>query len=388
MNDGDCASARRRPDVGHAHRRGGGRQSSRSGRPGARAGGAPRTQPQFGQKRRSVAASHRRSRRTTASLAGGLLGWSEGSRCAEGVADPWCPRTIVVERPPFWSAGVTESWIVRHGGRVAQGISFLAAALVLLLLRASDVTARWTILAFVFCAVANMGVVLGAEGVLPPGLREAITIFSWVALPLAFPTVGLAILHFPNRSPLLERHPAIGLLPLIVIAPILVLAVGTGLYVAGVDAARGIAVWDATHPRLYLRGLPRRACAEHRDDGRRVAAVPRDERCSGTPARTACLLYDAAWCAGVRRGAGPASDRRLSDERPFHAADVHRASAPGADPAPRRGRSVRRRCPPGDGTARRHPPQSSVPAWRATRSRCSCSCPWPLSSSRSSGSGT
>jgi GAF domain-containing protein len=163
------------------------------------------------------------------------------------------PSELTLKRPPVWrfSWSVALAWIARHGGRVAQLLCFMAAACVLLLLRTSDATARFAVLAFVFCAVANIGSLMGAERVLPRGTHGLMTLFSWLAMPLAFPSVCLAILYFPRQSPLLARHPWLHVVPFAAALPILVPSVGTGLYVAGVDGAARLAAWDATHPRVF-----------------------------------------------------------------------------------------------------------------------------------------
>ena len=77
------------------------------------------------------------------------------------------------------------------------------------------------------------------------------TLFAWIASPLAFPTIALAILHFPTRSHLLARYPWLYTVPLIAAAPLVVPALGTGLYLAGLESAQGLAIWDASHPGVY-----------------------------------------------------------------------------------------------------------------------------------------
>ena len=48
-----------------------------------------------------------------------------------------------------------------------------------------------------------------------------LTVFAWIASPLAFPTIALAILHFPTRSPLIVRHPWLQAVPFAAAAPML-----------------------------------------------------------------------------------------------------------------------------------------------------------------------
>jgi GAF domain-containing protein len=164
------------------------------------------------------------------------------------------PVAVTIQRPPVWafSADIVGAWVLRHGGRVAQLLCFMTAACVLLLLRTSDATARFAVLAFVFCAVSNIGSLVGAERALPRGTHGIMTLFSWLAMPLAFPSVCLAILYFPRKSPVLARHRWLHVVPFAAALPILAPSLGTGLYVAGVDSAAPIAVWDATHPRVFF----------------------------------------------------------------------------------------------------------------------------------------
>ena len=98
-------------------------------------------------------------------------------------------------------------------------------------------------------SVGSGGPLLGAEAALPLG--RVLTVFSWIASPLAVPVIALAMLHFPSRSALIVRHRWIQAIPFIVAAPMIGPSLMTALYLAGVDAARDMAVWDATHPSVY-----------------------------------------------------------------------------------------------------------------------------------------
>jgi tRNA A-37 threonylcarbamoyl transferase component Bud32 len=83
-------------------------------------------------------------------------------------------------------------------------------------------------------------------------LGSLLTVFAWIAGPLAFPIIALAILYFPARSPLLAKYPLLHGAPFIVALPMLVAGAGTGLYLSGVDAARSIALWDGLNPGTYF----------------------------------------------------------------------------------------------------------------------------------------
>ena len=76
----------------------------------------------------------------------------------------------------------------------------MGGALVLLVLRSDDLTALLCVLALVLSSVGSGGPLLGAEAALPLG--RVLTVFSWIASPLAAPVIALAMLHFPSRSAL------------------------------------------------------------------------------------------------------------------------------------------------------------------------------------------
>ena len=134
---------------------------------------------------------------------------------------------------------------------------FTGAAALLLLMRSYDLTAGLCVLALAFSGVGGGGPLLGEERILPFG-SSALTVFAWIASPLAFPTIALAILYFPTRSRLLDRMPWLHAVPIVAALPLFVPALGTAFFLAGVDAARGVAVWDATHPGVYYAAF---ACA-------------------------------------------------------------------------------------------------------------------------------
>ena len=119
-------------------------------------------------------------------------------------------------------------WAERHAGMIAQIVVFTLSAIVLLVLRSDDLTAALAVMALTLCAVGGGGPLMGSELTLPPGLREAMGLFAWIATPLAFPFTGLAILYFPSRSALLGRRPWLHALPFIVSAPMIVIATLTG----------------------------------------------------------------------------------------------------------------------------------------------------------------
>ena len=145
----------------------------------------------------------------------------------------------------------TRRWAQAHLGMIVQVAVFTIAAIVLLILRSSDLTAQLCVLALALSGVAGGGPLLGVEHVLPGGLGHVLTVFAWLAGPLAFPIIALAILHFPSPSPLLTRHRWLYGVPFIAAAPMLVLATATALYLVGVESMHDLARWDAAHPGAY-----------------------------------------------------------------------------------------------------------------------------------------
>jgi hypothetical protein len=165
-------------------------------------------------------------------------------------------RTVTLDRPPFWQSG-TEGWGRRHAGTIAQVVVFVGAGVLLLLMRGYDLTAGLCVLAMALSGVGGGGPLLGAERDIPI-LGKILTVFAWIASPLAFPTIALSILYFPTRSHLLDRYPWLHAVPLLAALPLIGPAVMTALYVIGVDSVQSAAVWDASHPQVYFGAF---ACA-------------------------------------------------------------------------------------------------------------------------------
>ena len=159
-------------------------------------------------------------------------------------------RTVTLERPSVRRSGA-DGWARRHAGMIAQVIVFTGAAVLLLLMRSYDLTAGLCVLALAFSAVGGGGPLLGEERAIPV-LGKVMTVFAWIASPLAFPTIALAILYFPTRSRLLDRYPWIHAVPLLAALPLIGPALMTALYLIGVNAVESAAVWDATHPAVYF----------------------------------------------------------------------------------------------------------------------------------------
>ncbi len=190
-------------------------------------------------------------RRTYWTSVSGPVVWSVESAAGER-------RGVDLERPAIWQSSA-DGWARRHVGMIAQTIVFTGAALLLLMMRSYDLTAGLCVLAMAFSGVGGGGPLLGVEGRVPiPIVGPILTVFAWIASPLAFPAIALAVMYFPSRSRLLDRHPWLHAVPLVAAVPLLFPALMTGLYIAGVDAVEPLAVWDATHPGVYYAAF---ACA-------------------------------------------------------------------------------------------------------------------------------
>jgi hypothetical protein len=141
-------------------------------------------------------------------------------------------------------------WARAHLTMIVHLLVFTGAAILLFILRSNDLTAALAVLALALSGVAGGGPLLGAEGSIPIASR-ILTVFGWLASPFAFPVIALAILYFPSKSPLLAKYPWLHAVPFVAAAPMILPALGTALYLSGVDAVAGVARWDAAHPGVF-----------------------------------------------------------------------------------------------------------------------------------------
>jgi predicted Ser/Thr protein kinase len=154
---------------------------------------------------------------------------------------------IALDRPPFWSLdnATRAAWLRVHAGALLQTAAFLAGAIVLVALGTRGMTATLMTLALIVTAVANAGSLVGAERAVPFA-TTAIVLFGWLATPLAFPIIGLAVLYFPTRAEVLDRHrwiiPALGLAA----APMFVISLLAALFLIGMDAVSPPLAWLST----------------------------------------------------------------------------------------------------------------------------------------------
>ena len=155
-------------------------------------------------------------------------------------------REVVVEQPAIWSMdGATwATWLRLHAGPLAQMTAFLAGAATLLALGARGSTAVLMTLALIVTAAANGGPLLGSAQAIPV-LGTLLLIFNWIITALSFPIIGLAVLFFPHRAEILDRHRWI--VPAVVGAalPMLVIGSVSAAFLLGVDAALPALTWIA-----------------------------------------------------------------------------------------------------------------------------------------------
>ena len=118
-------------------------------------------------------------------------------------------EVLRVARPPAW-ASPWHIWlhaVAVHAGPLIEMVAIVGAAVLLLLLRPRDATALLIVSTLALAGTSSGGMLLGGELAMPAFLGAPITVFSWLAMPLAFPLIAITICYFPRKSGLLVRHP-------------------------------------------------------------------------------------------------------------------------------------------------------------------------------------
>jgi GAF domain-containing protein/predicted Ser/Thr protein kinase len=211
-------------------------------------------------------------------------------------ADPSTPlgaggitRGVVVDQPAIWAMDDPPwgAWFRQHLAPLAQMTAFLAGALVLIVLGAHGSTATLVTLALIATATANSGPLLGSEHVVPV-IGPLLLIFNWLATPLSFPIIGLAVLYFPRRNEILDRHPWI--VPAVIAAsvPMFVISSVTAAFLSGSDAALPALTWLAMHGWTFeasfaialaanvlivIEGIARYRASINADERRRIQII-------------------------------------------------------------------------------------------------------------------
>lgn len=164
------------------------------------------------------------------------------------VEGPQGTRRVALERPAIWAmdAAPWAAWLRLHLGPLAQMTAFLAGAGALIALGTTGTTASLMTLALIATAAANSGPLLGAEAALP-AMGPVLVIFNWLITALSFPIIGLAVLYFPHRAEILDRHKWI--VPGVIAAalPTLIIGLVSGVFLLGYDGVLPALSWMATH---------------------------------------------------------------------------------------------------------------------------------------------
>lgn len=155
---------------------------------------------------------------------------------------------VALDEPAIWAAPHAPwgAWLRQHLGPLAQMAAFLAGALVLMLLGARGTTAALMTLALIATAAANSGPLLGAHQALPL-IGPLILWFNWLITPLSFPIIGLAVLFFPSRAPVLDRHRWIVPAVLAACVPMLIISITSAAFLSGADGVLPLLAWLSTH---------------------------------------------------------------------------------------------------------------------------------------------
>jgi predicted Ser/Thr protein kinase len=179
-----------------------------------------------------------------------LRAWRDGYWL--GTDNPITIAQAGLNRVPVWNVdrSARTAWLRTHTGGLLHTAAFLAGALVLVVLSTRGMTASLMTLALIFTAVANGGSLMGVEETIPFA-RETLVLFVWLATPITFPVIGLAVLFFPTRAEILDRHRWI--IPGLAAAalPMLIISLVTAAFLIGADAALPALTWLSTHSWTY-----------------------------------------------------------------------------------------------------------------------------------------
>lgn len=156
-------------------------------------------------------------------------------------------QQVTVAREPVWrtTADTRAEWMRRHAGALLRMAAFIGGALALVALGTRGATAALMTLALVGAGVANGGPLWGAERGLGR-VGSLLLLFVWVATPLVFPIVGLAVLHFPRRADALSRHRWVPAALVALALPMVAANSVAALYLLGADLLGPLLGWLST----------------------------------------------------------------------------------------------------------------------------------------------
>jgi GAF domain-containing protein/predicted Ser/Thr protein kinase len=163
------------------------------------------------------------------------------------------PRQVTLERPAVWSLGwdMFSRWFWEfHGAPLDKHLVYTLASLLIVALGARGITATLMTLAFLFMAATDTGPLMGAEWRVPV-LGPFLLGFTWMLMAVAIPTIGLAVLYFPSRSPLLGRHRWIAPSLWLVSVPLGLIGGLSTAHLLGLDAAAPAVAWLALRPWVF-----------------------------------------------------------------------------------------------------------------------------------------
>jgi len=98
--------------------------------------------------------------------------------------------------------------------------------------------------------IANGRPLFGAEFTVPV-IGDLLLLFGWLVTPFAFPIIGLAVLYFPSKAPLLDRYPWVRGALVALPAPMFVISLAAAAFLLGLDAALAPLAWLAAHGWLF-----------------------------------------------------------------------------------------------------------------------------------------
>ncbi len=161
-------------------------------------------------------------------------------------------QPIVLNPRPVWAldADTRRVWMRQHLGAILQMAAFLAGAIILVALGSRGMTATLVTLALIMTAIANSGPMFGAERTIPV-IGAVVLVFGWIVTPLSFPIIGIAVLHFPSRAPILDRHRWIYAAMAVVAAPMLVVSLAAAAFLLGSDRVLPALGWLAARSWIF-----------------------------------------------------------------------------------------------------------------------------------------
>ena len=163
------------------------------------------------------------------------------------------PHRVTLDRPPVWSLGWStfSRWFWEfHGAVLDKHLVYTLAALLIVALGARGITATLMTLAFLLMGSTDDGPLMGAEWNVPV-LGPALLAFTWMQMAVAIPIIGLAVLYFPSRSPLLDRHPWVTPALWLITVPLAIIGGLTTAHLLGADSVAPAVAWLALRPWLF-----------------------------------------------------------------------------------------------------------------------------------------